>query len=362
MESVLFNLFEFSYSKTKNDFNSLTACLFIMKSKEEAYENYIRVYNETKSFSQTSRIFGVTANTIRNALAWEQNGKPKIVLGRKEKLNDQMKLYIIFSTILEPTLSGEDLSDKLFQIFNMRVSRTTINDFRNKISFKYGSRIPHLPLTQNHKIKRINFSNEFLQSNISHRNVIFSDEKWFYKDSLNSNVWKLSGYYYPQIYKTIHQKPLKVLIWGGIGYNYKTKLIFINETINSETYIEDIILSSDFAREAYLHFGENQWVFQQDNAPPHVSSYTIDWLDSLNIPFIENWPPVSPDLSPIETIWAIMSIRVEKLKPKNLIDLKNCIEQVWSNLSFETINKLIDEFPLKLNHCIQHQGEQVRLH
>ena len=41
-------------------------------------------------------------------------------------------------------------------------------------------------------------------------------------------------------------------------------------------------------------------VFQQDGARAHISAVSRAWLNE-NIPnYIENWPPNSPDLSPIE--------------------------------------------------------------
>ncbi len=46
-------------------------------------------------------------------------------------------------------------------------------------------------------------------------------------------------------------------------------------------------------------------IFQQDNAPAHTSRITTAYLDSTNLRLLE-WPPQSPDLSPIENAWAIL--------------------------------------------------------
>ena len=48
---------------------------FGLTSKEETYSFYVQAYKQTNSYSAAAKIFGVTPNTIRNAIKWEQNGK-----------------------------------------------------------------------------------------------------------------------------------------------------------------------------------------------------------------------------------------------------------------------------------------------
>ena len=90
------------------------------------------------------------------------------------------------------------------------------------------------------------------------------------------------------------------------------------------------------------HWGVDGWVFQQDNAPSHTSNVTKAVLSELSVKLLEDWPPYSPDLNIIETIWAIMKSRIEKKSPQTLDDLKKIIIDVWEALTFETINGLID--------------------
>jgi len=53
-------------------------------------------------------------------------------------------------------------------------------------------------------------------------------------------------------------------------------------------------------------------MFQQDGARAHASKATVAWLDTNIKHYIppEDWPPNSPDLSPIENVWSIMATAV----------------------------------------------------
>lgn len=50
--------------------------------------------------------------------------------------------------------------------------------------------------------------------------------------------------------------------------------------------------------------------FMHDNAPAHSARTTIAALNSMGIPLLK-WPARSPDLNPIENVWAEMKNYVE---------------------------------------------------
>lgn len=150
------------------------------------------------------------------------------------------------------------------------------------------------------------------------------------------------------------------MIWGGIGFNFKTDLIFFTKGVNSTTYINEAIVGSHLKYKADMAFGPHNWLLQEDNARPHTATYTQNCLKRLNINTLQIWPPYSPDLSPVEIIWAIMKRRIEKYKQSNLQQLMQVINYVWNQLDYFTIDCLIDSFPKRLQKCIENNGEEVR--
>jgi hypothetical protein len=72
---------------------------------------------------------------------------------------------------------------------------------------------------------------------------------------------------------------------------------------------------------------QRTFLFQEDNASWHTSRDTTKWKKDSEIELLEHWPAQSPDLNPIENIWAIIEKRLCKVqdKVKNEDDLEKQI-------------------------------------
>ncbi len=54
--------------------------------------------------------------------------------------------------------------------------------------------------------------------------------------------------------------------------------------------------------------------FQQDLAPAHTAK---SWLNDHGVGVLD-WPAYSPDLNPIENLWAIIKRKMRNKRPKNV--------------------------------------------
>ncbi|UYV81725.1 CTSC [Cordylochernes scorpioides] len=88
-----------------------------------------------------------------------------------------------------------------------------------------------------------------------------------------------------------------IMVWGGIGYHSRTPLVRITGTLNSQSYISEVLEPVVLP---YLQ-GLPTAIFQQDNAPPHVARIVQRFFVNRQIELLP-WPARSPDLSPIENM------------------------------------------------------------
>ena len=82
---------------------------------------------------------------------------------------------------------------------------------------------------------------------------------------------------------------------------------------------------------------------------------------SEGINFIENWPPNSPDLNPIENIWAILKKRVGARKPTEVEVAKTYLREEWARLEADGfIDKFISSIVKRIKAVIKSKGHPTK--
>ena len=87
-----------------------------------------------------------------------------------------------------------------------------------------------------------------------------------------------------------------VMVWGGISHGVKSPLIVVPGNLTAVRYRDEILCPV-----AVPLVQQHQMTFQHDNSGPHVARVCLDFLANNNIGPLD-WPPYSPDLSPVSSI------------------------------------------------------------
>ncbi len=103
--------------------------------------------------------------------------------------------------------------------------------------------------------------------------------------------------------------------------------------------------------------------FQQDNAPCHKAQIISDWFFEHDNEFtLLKWAPQSPDLNPIEHLWDVVEreIHIMDVQPTNLQQLCDAIMLIWTKISEECFQHLVESTPRRINAVLKAKGCPTR--
>ena len=102
----------------------------------------------------------------------------------------------------------------------------------------------------------------------------------------------------------------------------------------------------------------SKWIFQQDNDPKHTSYRVRNYLANKHI-CVMDWPPQSPDLNPIENLWAILNYNMRHRKCNTEEQLWEAIQDTWNNIASNTLIKLIQSMPKRCKLVTESNGMPI---
>ncbi len=167
------------------------------------------------------------------------------------------------------------------------------------------------------------------------RTVLFSDEKIFRTESHKKghHVTRTTGEKYsPYCISGRPKRSLQVHAWGLIGYNGTGHLRIIHGNLNALRYRDEVIHDLDQVGPPLVPWGTEP-IFQQDKAPPHSVRVTQQFLAARNIRTLD-WPGNSPDLNPIEHLWAYLTRKLAAQPfPTNHAQYWRMMHKQWNDVS-----------------------------
>ncbi len=92
----------------------------------------------------------------------------------------------------------------------------------------------------------------------------------------------------------------------------------------------------------------------------HKAQIISDWfLEQFN--FLK-WRPQSPDLNPIEHLWYVVEreIGIMYLQPTNVQQLHDAIMSIWTKVSEECFQNLVESMPRRVKAVLKAKGGPPR--
>lgn len=143
--------------------------------------------------------------------------------------------------------------------------------------------------------------------------------------------------------------PLSVMVWSVISMKGLGPLYIVDGTMNAvkyQTVLEEELLPT---LESWTEEDKNL-IFMHDGAPCHKAKVVQTFLNQNNVEVLD-WPGNSPDMNPIENVWAVIKSELSRMRPTNKKQVVEYLKDIWNN------NLKIPEV---IQHCIQSMPRRIK--
>ena len=219
-------------------------------------------------------------------------------------------------------------------------------------------------ISQGAKEERLAFALDSFEKKRNWSLCIFSDESDLFPDK----VGKLHYRRYEgervelDLGPSYRWDPRKVKVWGSISYNGVGTLVRYYGNLNSIDFVK--ILEQNLLRDYPLLRGtrtrQGKYYFQLDGASSHTANHSQNFFRNNNITTLI-WPPYSPDINPVENIWAF--IKGQLFKKNNQLTTADEtweeIQRIWYFEVNSMIKNLYDSIPNRLKTVIELKGARI---
>jgi hypothetical protein len=278
---------------------------------------------------------------------WEKTDKLRRQWGRPRESEETASEIVIRAT-------EEDRRSTLIEMATIAETwREMARRIRHQNGDHYYECVPVPRLSPEAQMTRVTFA----QNQVANHDglpIIFTDESMVAQDLDRGGIWRKRGEILEEGFYEKDHHPLSVMVWGAIGVGFHGPLIRCPSSVNQVSYRE-ILTESRILETLCQRFGPQGFWWQQDNAPAHQPVQRV----LAKTYKVLQWPPYSPDLSPIEQMWELVKRKLKGRTFANADALFEAMARAWIETSQQEIDNLCSSFQARCEICAKCRGASL---
>jgi transposase len=327
-------------------------------------KNIVSLLKEGKSARQVAQLLRIGRSTVDRVAT--KHGIQKVKkLGRPKKLKPTNVTHCVTEIYRNRAKTATELSISLRSDQKIEVHRTTVARALKAAGLKSGEKKSKPLLSKKNIRDRLDFAKTHKDwTEEDWKRVIFSDETKINRFNADGKTWcwfRDGEELNPRnVKQTVKHGGGNIKLWGcmtaqGVGF-----MCQIEGIMDSKLYLD--ILNGELKKTIeFYELDEEKIIFQQDNDPKHTAKKVKEHLNNQKFNVL-SWPAQSPDINPIEHLWAHMKRELNKYpSPANgLLSLWERVQEVWEDITPETCLNLISSMPRRMEAVIKAKGRWTK--
>lgn len=153
--------------------------------------------------------------------------------------------------------------------------------------------------------------------------------------------------------------PTQVMVWSIISAKGPGRLYIVEGNMKSDQYLQ--VLKTKLLPQAKEWFPDGEFIFMQDGAPCYNGKIIKEFFKKEELSVLP-WPGNSPDMNPIENLWAIVKQEMRKTNITTKVQLIETLIKIWhhnENIQNNCLN-LVNSMPNRLKMLLKNKGMHTK--